>query len=123
MREKMVAVNRVTKVVKGGRILGFAALTVVTGTIGAMAAVAAAPVALTTAGAAVVLGNGLVAAAQVCGGLETVNSLCRGQSATTAIYNGISAAITAPFSILRSLIPSSEERPILALKNEVPEVD
>jgi small subunit ribosomal protein S5 len=29
MREKMVAVNRVTKVVKGGRILGFAALTVV----------------------------------------------------------------------------------------------
>ena len=27
--EKMVAVNRVTKVVKGGRILGFAALTVV----------------------------------------------------------------------------------------------
>jgi len=29
MREKMVAVNRVTKVVKGGRIMGFAALTVV----------------------------------------------------------------------------------------------
>ena len=29
MREKMSAVNRVTKVVKGGRILGFAALTVV----------------------------------------------------------------------------------------------
>ena len=29
MREKMVAVNRVTKVVKGGRILSFAALTVV----------------------------------------------------------------------------------------------
>ncbi len=29
LREKMVAVNRVTKVVKGGRILGFAALTVV----------------------------------------------------------------------------------------------
>ena len=29
MREKMVAINRVTKVVKGGRILGFAALTVV----------------------------------------------------------------------------------------------
>ncbi len=29
MHEKMVAVNRVTKVVKGGRILGFAALTVV----------------------------------------------------------------------------------------------
>ena len=29
MREKMVTVNRVTKVVKGGRILGFAALTVV----------------------------------------------------------------------------------------------
>lgn len=29
MREKMVSVNRVTKVVKGGRILGFAALTVV----------------------------------------------------------------------------------------------
>ena len=29
MREKMIAVNRVTKVVKGGRILGFAALTVV----------------------------------------------------------------------------------------------
>ena len=28
-REKMIAVNRVTKVVKGGRILGFAALTVV----------------------------------------------------------------------------------------------
>lgn len=28
-REKMVSVNRVTKVVKGGRILGFAALTVV----------------------------------------------------------------------------------------------
>ena len=28
-REKMVAINRVTKVVKGGRILGFAALTVV----------------------------------------------------------------------------------------------
>ena len=27
LREKMVAVNRVTKVVKGGRILGFAALT------------------------------------------------------------------------------------------------
>ena len=27
--EKMIAVNRVTKVVKGGRILGFAALTVV----------------------------------------------------------------------------------------------
>ena len=29
MREKMIAVNRVTKVVKGGRIIGFAALTVV----------------------------------------------------------------------------------------------
>src|SRR3954465_10941094 len=29
LRDKMVAVNRVTKVVKGGRILGFAALTVV----------------------------------------------------------------------------------------------
>ena len=28
-REKMIAVNRVTKVVKGGRILAFAALTVV----------------------------------------------------------------------------------------------
>ena len=37
LREKMVAVNRVTKVVKGGRILGFAALTVVgdgDGTVG-----------------------------------------------------------------------------------------
>src|SRR3954470_13530173 len=29
LKEKMVAVNRVTKVVKGGRILGFAALSVV----------------------------------------------------------------------------------------------
>ena len=29
LREKMLAVNRVTKVVKGGRIMGFAALTVV----------------------------------------------------------------------------------------------
>jgi len=29
LEEKMIAVNRVTKVVKGGRILGFAALTVV----------------------------------------------------------------------------------------------
>src|SRR5260221_14433506 len=29
LREKMIAVNRVTKVVKGGRGLGFAALTVV----------------------------------------------------------------------------------------------
>src|SRR3954464_1555406 len=29
LKEKMVAVNRVTKVVKGGRIMGFAALTVV----------------------------------------------------------------------------------------------
>jgi small subunit ribosomal protein S5 len=29
LREKMIAVNRVTKVVKGGRVLGFAALTVV----------------------------------------------------------------------------------------------
>jgi len=29
LREKMIGVNRVTKVVKGGRVLGFAALTVV----------------------------------------------------------------------------------------------
>jgi len=29
MRENMIAVNRVTKVVKGGRIMAFAALTVV----------------------------------------------------------------------------------------------
>src|SRR3979411_1468782 len=29
LREKMIAVNRVTKVVKGGRVLGFAALAVV----------------------------------------------------------------------------------------------
>ncbi|AGX86329.1 30S ribosomal protein S5 [Candidatus Symbiobacter mobilis] len=29
MREKMIAINRVTKVVKGGRVLAFAALTVV----------------------------------------------------------------------------------------------
>ena len=29
LKEKMIAVNRVTKVVKGGRILGFAALAVV----------------------------------------------------------------------------------------------
>src|SRR6267143_5904424 len=29
LREKMVSVNRVTKVVKGGRVLGFAVLTVV----------------------------------------------------------------------------------------------
>ena len=29
LREKMIAINRVTKVVKGGRIMSFAALTVV----------------------------------------------------------------------------------------------
>lgn len=37
LREKMVAINRVTKVVKGGRILGFAALTVVGDGEGAVA--------------------------------------------------------------------------------------
>ena len=37
LREKMVSINRVTKVVKGGRILGFAALTVDTDENGAAA--------------------------------------------------------------------------------------
>src|SRR5260363_110400 len=36
LREKMISVKRVTKVVKGGRILGFAALTVVAMGTGAL---------------------------------------------------------------------------------------
>jgi len=97
---------------------GVAALTVLQGAIGLLAASAAIPTVTTTAGSLVLLGHVVSAFAQYTLGVGTLQSLWNGESVGASLLNGISAAVTAPLSILGSLLPSSEKQLLLTSENQ-----
>src|SRR5215831_5578814 len=101
LREKMISINRVTKVVKGGRILGFAALTVVgdgDGRIGMGKGKAKeVPVAVQKAadGTGVIAGGAMRAVFDVVG-VTNILAKCHGP---TNPYNVVRATINALESV------------------------